>query len=421
MVGFKQTLCALLLIFFTGVAVAQNNTNSPYTRYGYGDLANQGFGNSKAMGGIAYGLRDSYQINPLNPASYTAVDSLTFLFEGGISMQNNNMSDGLIKLNVKNSSLDYLALQFRLFKRLAFTGGLLPYSNIGYNVAQTYTETAVSPAYTKQVTGEGGVHQAFVGLGFKILNNLSVGVNGSFLWGNTARSLVMIYPSYPSVSGSGTTTPSYTEYTNVDIRSYKLDIGVQYTQPIGEKHKVTLGAVFSPGHHLNNNSYIQTATSVISKTDTVATFGIADTYGAGLTYVYDDRITIGLDYTYQNWADVTYFNEHNAFCDRTKISVGAEYLPSRNAKTYLGLIRYRLGGYYNTPYYKTEGGERASKEFGITAGIGLPVPRSRSIISVTGQFVHVKGLQPGMINENILKLSIGVTFNERWFFKRKVD
>ena len=196
---------------------------------------------------------------------------------------------------------------------------------------------------------------------------------------------------------------------------------MQYTQPIGEKHKVTLGAVFSPGHHLNNNSYIQTATSVISKTDTVATFGIADTYGAGLTYVYDDRITIGLDYTYQNWADVTYFNEHNAFCDRTKISVGAEYLPSRNAKTYLGLIRYRLGGYYNTPYYKTEGGERASKEFGITAGIGLPVPRSRSIISVTGQFVHVKGLQPGMINENILKLSIGVTFNERWFFKRKVD
>ena len=56
MVGFKHTLCALLLTMVTGMAIAQNNTNSPYTRYGYGDLSDQSFGNSKAMGGIAFGL-----------------------------------------------------------------------------------------------------------------------------------------------------------------------------------------------------------------------------------------------------------------------------------------------------------------------------------------------------------------------------
>ena len=66
MVGFKHTLCALLLTMVTGMAIAQNNTNSPYTRYGYGDLSDQSFGNSKAMGGIAFGLRDGAQINPLN-------------------------------------------------------------------------------------------------------------------------------------------------------------------------------------------------------------------------------------------------------------------------------------------------------------------------------------------------------------------
>ena len=93
MVGYKQTLCALLLtILLPGVAIAQNNTNSPYTRYGYGQLADQSFANSKAMGGIAYGLRDGSHINPLNPASYTAIDSLTFLFDGGFSMQNTNFS-----------------------------------------------------------------------------------------------------------------------------------------------------------------------------------------------------------------------------------------------------------------------------------------------------------------------------------------
>ena len=93
----------------TGMAIAQNNTNSPYTRYGYGDLADQSFGNSKAMGGIAFGLRGGAQINPLNPATYTAIDSLTCIFEGGVSLQNMNISGGGVKLNAKNSSFDYLA------------------------------------------------------------------------------------------------------------------------------------------------------------------------------------------------------------------------------------------------------------------------------------------------------------------------
>ena len=69
-----MTLLALALMVLSGVGVAQNNTNSPYTRYGYGQLSDQGSGNSKGMGGIAYGLRDGSQINFVNPASYTAVD-----------------------------------------------------------------------------------------------------------------------------------------------------------------------------------------------------------------------------------------------------------------------------------------------------------------------------------------------------------
>ena len=144
-------------------------------------------------------------------------------------------------------------------------------------------------------------------------------------------------------------------------------------------------------------------------------------FRSGFTYKYDNRLTIGADYSLEEWSKVTYMNQPNAFCNRTKISVGAEYIPSLMPKTYFGMIKYRVGGYYQTPYYKTESGERASKEWGLSAGFGLPLPRSRSLVSVTAQYVHVKGLQPAMLTENILKLSIGITFNERWFFKRRVD
>ena len=151
MIGYRQTLVVLLLTILSGAAFAQNNTNSPYTRYGYGQLADQGSGNSKAMGGIAYGLRDKYQVNFANPASYTAVDSLTFIFDGGISLQNANFSDGTVKRNAKNSSFDYITMQFRASKWAAVSLGLLPYSNVGYSMGE-YREDTATPTSSSVVT-----------------------------------------------------------------------------------------------------------------------------------------------------------------------------------------------------------------------------------------------------------------------------
>ena len=96
----------LMLLLVSGLGFAQNNTNSPYTRYGYGQLAEQGASNSLAMGGVAYGIRDKAHTNFVNPASYTAVDSLTFIFEGGLSLQNTNFDNNSNKVNAKNTRLD---------------------------------------------------------------------------------------------------------------------------------------------------------------------------------------------------------------------------------------------------------------------------------------------------------------------------
>lgn len=423
MVGFKQTLCALLLTIFTGVAIAQNNTNSPYTRYGYGELSDQSFGNSKAMGGIAFGLRDGMQINPLNPASYTAIDSLTFLFEGGVSLQNTNLNSNGVKLNAKNSSFDYLAMQFRLAPFMAMSIGLLPYSSVGYTVSDSKTEGGLSTS--RSFTGDGGLHQLYAGLGVKILKNLSVGVNASYFWGDITRSRTVLYPNTAS-------SYSYVQQTTVSVSDYKLDFGAQYTQNFSKKHSMTLGAVYSPKHKLNNDANVITQVSVNTNTDLDATLELPTSFGFGVTYNYNKQLTVGVDYSLQQWSkiksavtttDATVredFDETYAYCDRSKISVGGEYIPNAIGRSYFARIKYRLGGYYTTPYYKI-GGEKAAQEYGVTAGFGIPVPRSRSILSISGQFVRVKGLETNMVNENIFRVSIGLTINENWFFKRRVQ
>lgn len=429
MVGFKHTLCALLLTMVTGMAIAQNNTNSPYTRYGYGDLSDQSFGNSKAMGGIAFGLRDGAQINPLNPASYTAIDSLTFIFEGGVSLQNMNVNNGGVKLNAKNSSFDYLAMQFRLHPRIAMSVGLLPFSSVGYNVSESHSGTAettpgandATPDYTKTLAGDGGLHQLYAGVGVKVLKNLSLGVNVSYFWGDITRSLTMLYPNTSS-------SYSFVRQNAVSVSDYKLDFGAQYTQDFGKKHSVTIGAVYSPKHNLNNDVTVTTQASTTVSNELDATLGLPNSFGVGVTYNYNRHLTVGVDYSLQKWADVNYkgddvdndMHETYTYCDRHKISMGAEYIPNLIGRSYLAHIKYRLGAYYTTPYYKING-EEASREYGVTAGFGLPVPRSRSILSISGQFVRVKGLETNMVNENIFRVSIGLMFNERWFFKRRVE
>ena len=178
---------------------------------------------------------------------------------------------------------------------------------------------------------------------------------------------------------------------------------------------------------MSNDAYQVTAlgvsgsyTEVVTQTDTIVTCEIPNSYGFGFTYVYDQRLTVGMDVLYQQWSKVKFMNGTDLFCDRMKVSLGAEYMPALYGNNFLKLVKYRAGAYYSLPYYKLDG-KRAAKEYGVSLGFGLPVPRSNSIINVSGQFAHVQGQGASRLNENIFQVTVGLTFNETWFFKRRIN
>lgn len=424
MTKYKQALCALFLALFSSITFAQSNgaspnTNSPYTRYGFGQLSDQSFGNSKAMGGIAYGLRDGAQINVSNPASYTAIDSLTFIFDGGFSMQNTNFSDGNVKMNVKNSSFDYVAMQFRLNRRFAMSAGFIPFSTVGYSFqTQAPVENAESITAYSDFTGTGGLNQLFLGAGFKVIDNLSIGANVSYLFGTIKHQSI--------TSFSDNTINSSVRLSQVKVNDFKLDFGVQYTQQFGKKHAMTLGAVYSLKHKLNNDAFHMTGHQSNSNiwgqnVDTINNgFQLPHSFGAGLTYVYDKRLTVGFDYTLQKWGETRFFNEYGKLNDRSKYSFGAEFIPSYTKRNYLTKIKYRVGAYYSDPYVKVKGLDGA-REFGVSAGFGLPIINSKSLLNISAQYINVKPKTKGLLEEKYMKISVGLTFSERWFAKWKVQ
>jgi len=436
--SYNRLISASILLTVTGLAVAQTSTNSPYTRYGFGQLADQNFGNSKAMGGIAYGLRNGYQINASNPASYTAIDSLTFLFDAGMTLQNANFKDGNVKTNAKNSSFDYLAMQFRLWKKMGMTVGFLPFSTVGYSISKTHDFEDVNNngKWSESYDGDGGFHQVFIGLGYKVFNNLSVGANFSYLYGDI---------THQSMTTIGATDTRSIKLDKFSISDYKLDFGLQYTYKLNKKNTINIGAVYTLGRTLHGDAYKYHQTGaesngsiyVQSQTgDTIPNpFKMPHTFGIGLTYVYDNRLTIGVDYTLQKWntADLAWskFNKESVEMNsRTKIAFGAEFVPSYISHNYLKRIRYRMGAYYSSPYNKvsytspdtgTTSFQDGAREYGVSIGFGLPMFQSKSMLNISGQYIKVSPKFKGLMEENYLRINIGLTFNERWFMKWKVD
>ena len=98
----RRLFTGLLLGAFSLVTMAQvSSTLSPYSQFGLGVLSDQSQGFNRGMGGLAVGLRDGKIVNMQNPASYSAVDSLTMIFDAGVSGQITNFKEGGRRVNAK--------------------------------------------------------------------------------------------------------------------------------------------------------------------------------------------------------------------------------------------------------------------------------------------------------------------------------
>ena len=159
---------------------------------------------------------------------------------------------------------------------------------------------------------------------------------------------------------------------------------------------------------------------------------IPDMFGVGIAFNHDNQWKVGVDYTCQLWGDIQFpefsvengvsqFRLKNSLKDRQKITVGGEYCKAEYGRSFFQRIKYRVGASYATPYV-TVNGQDGPKEVSVSAGFGLPIVNAynnRSYLNISGQWV--RSTAPGYIKENIFRINIGLTFNERWFAKWKVD
>lgn len=434
----RYLAAAILFAACASKVAAQSGTNSPYSQFGLGILSDQSSGFSRGMNGLSAGFHDGNQINHMNPASYSSMDSLSFIFDAGVMGQFTHFKEGGQKQNAKNASFEYVVAGFRAFRHVGVSFGLIPFSNIGYSYATTQkVGDANNTVATNTYSGKGGLHQVYLGIGWEPLRGFSIGVNGSYLYGDYTRTLLSSF----SDGYANTLTKRYT----AEVRSYKLDFGAQYTARISKKDALTVGITYGMGHKIGGNPKMEVV-STNSQTGVADTMSYASddknkldlsipaTITAGLMYNHDSRLKLGFDYSLQKWASVeapTYLTNANgkaiytmqkgAYQDRHKFTLGAELCPGVTSRNFAKRVRYRAGISYATPYYYING-QDGPKEWSATIGFGIPIMNSynnRSILNVSAQWARQSA--KNFITENTFRINIGLTFNERWFAKWKVE
>ena len=448
--NIRKELLLLLFAFLTITPIVfaqQVGTNSPYGRYGYGLLSNPSVGASESMGGISYGIRRSQSVNPGNPASYSELDSLTFIFDFGVSGQMARMNDGVNNpRDYYNGNLDYIAIQFPLLRNVGASIGLLPYSKVGYNFQAARSLSNIQ--YLETYRGTGGLSRVYGGLAWEPVNNFSVGANFSYLFGNFSHSSVIV---------PRTTAALVTEKKNMySIRDLMYDVGAQFTYPVSRTRSFTIGAVYTPElktkANVNPSELLYTSDPYQSPglpptqslpTDTIqdAGFGLPHTFGLGVSYQ-TRSLLVGVDGTYQTWSGTEYpdvldgLSAQERFNNVYRVNAGVEYMIDPYSQNFFHRMRFRGGLSYSNSYANVNVsnpndsdagriGVGSFREYGVTLGLGLPMHDLRTgHVSMLNIGFGYSRLQPDtdfMIRQDLFKISVSMNINELWFFKRQFE
>ena len=422
----NRILVSFLIASSAMTAFAQGGTNSPYSQFGLGEIAQQGSSQNRGMDGLGIALHQGNQVNTTNPASYAYVDSLTMLFDMGLSASLTHFEENGVKKNARSGNFEYALGSFRLLKNVGATFGVLPVTNVGYDYTNSRYVSDTQSTMVTSYNGDGGLQKLFVGLGGRI-GHFSAGFNVGYLWGGYTHNIAL---------SSSTAVNSLSKKYEADVSSYTLDFGLQYELSLGKKDKLMLGATYGLGHKLNADATcdIVNSNKTISKADSTHllisnALELPHTFGVGLAYSHLNTLTIGVDGTMQRWGDLDFPKESDGkyqlasgvLKDSYKVTFGTEWTPRYNSRRLIDRVKYRIGASYMTPYYKI-GAIDGPKQFSVSAGFGIPIQNqinARSYLNISAQWV--KQSVDGLLKENTFRINLGVTFNERWFAKWKVE
>ena len=453
-VSITMARLCLVVIFGFFLVNAQAQQNSPFTRYGIGELYNSQHAISRALGGLSAAYADGLNnnvgqgVNFNNPATYSSLYLVTL--DLGVTIDSRTLisNNPTGKFTSNNFVPSYLAVGIPL-KRAKGWGmafGLKPVSSINYSIEQR--ERTAGDSLQTLYQGSGGLNQVFVGISKK-WNTFSIGFNTGYNFGrkeiNTRKTFINdTIPYYQSLNSSTTT-----------FSGVFLSGGLQYEFSLGKKVNVEtkttdnyllrLGLTGTLQQKLNATQDLTRQTYTVGTNGDVKIDSVLDqngikgqvllpsTYAAGVT-LHKTSITprgvfelwsIGLEYTATQWTKYRFFDQADKLADSWQYKLGIQFAADPvSGQNYWGTVNFRTGVYYGKDYINPDGA--GLKQYGVSFGAGLPIKKwsnynqQFTVLNTALQFGK-RGSSVNNVTENYVQFTLGMSLSDLWFIKRRYD
>lgn len=441
-------LFCLTVLLFSGIG-AEAQENSPYSRYGWGNLVPSTPIATRGMGGIGIGYVDfdarydfkfqyphSQTVNFLNPASYSRLKITSF--DLGFEVENQILREQNVtdKYKATFANISYLQLGIPLSRKRSFAMvfGLRPISRINYNI-RSYTRE-INPVTGGSIDstltiyeGTGGSYQAYTGFG-KAFGKLSLGVNVGYFFGTKDNS------TKKNFINDSVTYYKGNYQTKINFGGIFMQTGAQFATRLGSSTRLVLGATasFKKDYNAKRNLVRETfeydgsggiiaKDSVYKEIDVPGKVTFPGSYGVGFTIEKEDKWLLGADYITTNWDDFAIYGQKDSVTANWKVKVGGQFIPNAFGPNFWGRVAYRIGFNYGPDYIRYRNEEL--KQYTVSVGFGLPVRPAR----FSNQYTNInlgfefgrRGNNNTAMKENLFRLSLGLTLSDLWFVKRKYD
>ncbi len=404
-----------------GLLFSQTATLSPFSAFGVGDIYQAGQSRNMAMGYVGAALLHPLRMSKQNPASYSYLKVTTIDFSYVGKFQSLRSPEARNVLN--SSGINDLTFAFPSPKKpFAFAFGAAPYSASGYEIQQTDTliEDTITHIINKYRTGVGGLNKVFGAVAFRFLKNkLFVGAEFDYLFGN-------FKDEWRNSLDESTSIKYFAGIVKQNrMHGFTYSLGVIYKDTLKKDIFYSLGAKFQGGTSLKANilnyAYWQRdLTSFGNDTiyNNVETNTLPSAISFGLSVFNPKKWTLAADLEYQNWSLYkSYRGDKQGKLIRLKL--GGEFIPDVNSPKYFKRIRLRAGTYASQEPMIIQ--DKQIVGFGLTGGIGFPMPRSLSMVSIGVDYFNRSYTGQNYIKEGTFTFFIGLSFNEVWFLKYKID
>jgi hypothetical protein len=425
----NNALSVVIIMIFCGLSgyaqqdLNNNNTTSPYSRFGLGELNHYGYGRTAAMGGASIGARHSVQVNTANPASFNANDSLSFVMEFGIDGKFSNFKSSSGTMNASDFNFRYLAMSLPINRIIGIGFGLQPYSDMGNEVQYSEIVPNVGNVAYKYF-GEGSTSKAFFGASVMPVKGLSVGANLNYIFGRLNQN--------SSTNFDDATLYDISSTEGLRLSDFYLTYGLQYDYKIKPNHYLSFGVTLENQSDINAYHRIITVKSISIGTsslmDTIQfqpekkeSIILPGTIGAGISYHKINKLEVNADYYYAAWSKSEFYGKPVEYLsDRSRISAGFEYIPEAfSIRSYVKRVKYRAGIHHESSYLTLNNTQ--IKEFGVSFGAGLPLYKSKSTANFAVEFGKQGTTSNDLVRNLYTRFSLYLNLYDYWFIKRKFD